>query len=395
MDLYRKRGIVMTDNEKTIQDYLKIVDNNIECGWYDAALEYLEKILAIDYKCDTAWILKAQVLDKTEKTSEAVATWLNALYFMSPENNKTYRNVLAGSYWPNFFLKFSKSLQEQRKDSDFPHKELDRCNEILNIFTVKGHVPFNRAKIYADITEKMFNAAKSHFEENEASYGTTSKSRSKIRMNNYVNSAGYCYHWLVKASSLMRDRQIIEERMNWTIDTLKKTLEAESWTYQVDTESYKRDQVLDEPQKKKIIDAIARCQGIISQCSQASVEDLITELDILREPDESARGIRYYWLQHEEERSSLVKEKENLSAEIERLSDTLANLDVLKEIEVLHETQQQQKQLAEDTEKARNSLSVFDRKGKKEMQSRLDGINMTIKENDERLGELQKQLQEK
>ena len=49
----------MTDNEKTIKDYLKIVDNNIECGWYDAALEYLEKILAIDYKCDQAWILKA------------------------------------------------------------------------------------------------------------------------------------------------------------------------------------------------------------------------------------------------------------------------------------------------------------------------------------------------
>ncbi len=385
----------MTDNEKTIKDYLKIVDNNIECGWYDAALEYLEKILEIDCKCDQAWILKAQVLDKTGQTSKAVATWLNALYFMSPENNRNYRNTLASSYWPNFFLNFDHLLAQQRKDEDFPYAELNRCNEILNIFTVKGRVPFNRAMIYSDITEKMYNAARSHFGNNEISYGTTAKSRSRVRMNNYVNSAGYCYHWLIKAASLMRGQQQIEEKLSWVIDALTKTLDAESWTYQVESEDYKRDQVLDAEQKKKVVDAIERCNSIIAQSRQTSVESIVAELDQLREPEESARGIRYYWLSHEEEKNNLIKEKENLSAEIEHLSDVLANLDVLKEIEVLHETQQQQKQLEEKTEKDRNALSVFDRKGKKEMQAQIDDIRKTIKENDERLSELQKQLQEK
>lgn len=386
----------MTEQEITIQDYLKIVDNNIECGWYDEALEYIDRILKIDYKCEKAWILKAEVLDRTEQTSKAVATWLNALYFMEDETRKQYRDSLANTYWPNFFLKFNESLNQQRKEDDFPYLQLESCNDILNIFTVKGNIVYNRARIYSQIVQRMFESAQSHFEKNESAYGTTHKSRSKIRMNNFINSAGYCYHWMMKAASMMRDSSEMIDKLKWTVSALQKTLEAESWTYHVNSQApdgYERDQMPDEQYKQKVNEAIERCQQVISQCESVSEELVIDELSRLREPDETARAIRYYWLEHEEEKDALIREKENLTNEIESLSERLATLDVLTQIEELHRKNLEQKDNLQQAQAQRNSLSIFDRKGKKEAQARIDEISAEIAQQEAQLSELQMQLQ--
>ena len=356
------------------QNYIELAYNAFNSSNNSEAIEFANKVLAINPKNPDAWLIKANATAWSSTTndfkiSESIDYWINAITNVEEERFLDFSDAISSEA-----IEVTKALYQLRAKhfGEYPSQSshdllesfIDDRGVLLQLMFLQIDGYFDRA-IMLDTTslseyvaDLMLKAAISGADTACSEFGTTPSEKNRYAYDLWTERFEYCRSLLADALILCNTEVTANEAYkNYKLLT---ELLIDSCSYTLDDYGYYVKDTYYSPQAKT---------NFTNQIANFKAELNKKLIDF---EEEVSKKIQEYWDEHPEEKNTLEKEKEELNNSIEHTKFSMSN--EIKEYKKLDDLRAS---LNEKT-KAKVSLGMFKMKEKKELQQSIDSIESEI-----------------
>lgn len=278
-------GVVKVDNKDKIENYLKLAESAYESGNLKEAEDYTNRIIEIDTKHASAWLIKGKAVGWQSSTSnvrfsESIECWSNALKNASEDKYDKMKKEVEKET-----LMLAKALINIRADNFRSNPSNENCNELCNFKSIfnpfillitKANLVVSINDLLEYIAGALNGAACDGFKEANEYYGDTTDEMNKYKYTNWINYADNCITILKNAVSATQNEKTLDTIYSNLEYIQREIIDSKSYKfvatgygsyYDVDTcltdeaKSIRRKEIVSYPaEKAKRLDEIKKCR---------------------------------------------------------------------------------------------------------------------------------------